>query len=124
MATALNYGAARSFGSSKPAQRSDGGPTVTKRYRPLSMQLVAYLDGHYVELHVLTDNGETISISCPGDSIFALQQHIEQFSRQCPEIAGWNQMAQGKPENIDDTSNGLVNESRCTDERSVALAAI
>ena len=97
MATALNYGTVRSFAGTDRAQRSDGSRTIAKRYRPLSMQLVAYLDGHYVEMQILTDNGESIVITCPGDSIFALQQHIEQFSQQCPEIAGWNQAAQVKP---------------------------
>ena len=111
MATALNYGAVRSFGGPTLSSRSDSGPVVTKRYHPRSMQLVAYLDGHYVELHVLTDNGESIAISCPGDSIFALQQHIEQFSRQCPEIAGWNQTDQINPANIDEAETSFANGS-------------
>jgi hypothetical protein len=67
------------------------GPTAARRYRAVSMQLAAYLDGRYVELRILTDDGEAIAVACPRDSIFALQQHIEQIGRQCPEIAAWSQ---------------------------------
>ena len=62
-----------------------------RRYRAVSMQLAAYLDDRYVELHILTDAGDAIAVACPRDSIFALQQHIEQIGRRCPEIAGWSE---------------------------------
>jgi len=71
-------------------ERADRSFAVTQRYRAVSMQLAAHLDGHYVELHILTDQGGSIAIACPRNSIFALQRHIEQIGRQCPEIAGWN----------------------------------
>jgi len=90
MARAVNCGMDRPAGGRTPAERTDSAPTVTRRYRAVSMQLAAHLDAHYVELRILTDNGESIAVACPRDSIFALQQHIEQISRQCPEIAGWN----------------------------------
>ena len=59
-------------------------------YRAVSMELAAYLDGRYVEMHIVTDRGETIAVACPNDSIFAIQKHIEQIGRECPEIATWS----------------------------------
>jgi hypothetical protein len=59
------------------------------RYRAVSMELAAYLDGRYVEMHILTDTGETIAVACDGDSIFAVQRHIAQMKRECPEISSW-----------------------------------
>lgn len=59
------------------------------RYHAVSMELAAYLDGHYVEMRIATASGETIAVMCPRDSIFAVQRHIEQIGRDCPEIAGW-----------------------------------
>ena len=58
-------------------------------YRAVAMELAAYLDEHCVEMHILTDTGETIAVVCPTDSIFAILQHIEQLALQCPEIATW-----------------------------------
>jgi len=55
------------------------------------MELAAYLDGQYVEMHIETDNGKTISIVCLRDSIFSVQRHIEKMGRECPEIATWQQ---------------------------------
>jgi hypothetical protein len=60
------------------------------RYRAVSMELAAYLDGRYVEMHILTDTGESIVVACPKDSIFAIQRHIERIGRECPEIATWS----------------------------------
>ena len=60
------------------------------RYRAISMELAAYLDEHCVEMHILTDTGETIAVACPSDSIFAIQRHIELLGHQCPEIATWS----------------------------------
>lgn len=59
------------------------------RYRAVSMELAAYLDGEYVEMHIVTDAGERISVVCDKDSIFAIQRHIEQIGRDCPEISTW-----------------------------------
>ena len=59
------------------------------RYRAVSMELAAYLDGRYVEMHIVTDTGQAIAVACDADSIFAIQQHIEQMGRECPEIASW-----------------------------------
>jgi hypothetical protein len=59
------------------------------RYWAVSMEFAAILDGRYVEMRILTDTGKAISIACDGDSIFALQHHIEQMGRECPEISSW-----------------------------------
>jgi len=53
------------------------------------MELAAYLDGEYVEMHIVTDAGERITVVCEKDSIFAIQRHIEQIGRDCPEISTW-----------------------------------
>jgi len=58
-------------------------------YHAVSMELAAYLDGQYVEMRIATASGETIAVVCPRDSIFAVQRHIEQIGRDCPEIASW-----------------------------------
>ncbi|MBF0166839.1 MAG: hypothetical protein HQL45_04335 [Alphaproteobacteria bacterium] len=59
------------------------------RYRAASMELAAYLDGKYVEMHIMTDDGEQLIIVCDKDSIFDIQRHIEQIGRDCPEILTW-----------------------------------
>jgi hypothetical protein len=53
------------------------------------MELAAYLDDRYVEMHILTDTGKTVSIVCDSDSIFSVQRHIERLGQDCPEIATW-----------------------------------
>jgi hypothetical protein len=64
-------------------------PHTAARYRAASMELAVYLDGHYVEMHIFTDTGKAIAIACDRDSIFALQRHIEQIGRECPQISTW-----------------------------------
>jgi hypothetical protein len=59
------------------------------RHRAVSMELAAYLDGQYVEMHIVTDAGERLTVVCDKDSIFAIQRHIEQIGRDCPEISTW-----------------------------------
>ena len=59
------------------------------RYHAVSMELAAYLDGEYVEMHIVTDAGKRITVVCEKDSIFAIQRHIEQIGRDCPEILTW-----------------------------------
>jgi hypothetical protein len=59
------------------------------RFRAVAMQLVADLDGRYVEMHVITETGDAVAIACEKDSIFAVQRHIEQMGRECPEISSW-----------------------------------
>lgn len=59
------------------------------RYCAISMELAAYLDDRYVEMHILTDTGETVAIVCKEDSILAIQRNIEKLAGACPEIATW-----------------------------------
>ena len=59
------------------------------RFRAVAMQLVADLDGRYVAMRVITDTGDAVAIECEKDSIFAVQRHIEQMGRECPEITSW-----------------------------------
>jgi hypothetical protein len=61
------------------------------RHHAVSMEFAVDLDARNVEMRVLTDTGKTISVVCPGDSIFAVQKHIEQMSKACPEIATWSE---------------------------------
>jgi hypothetical protein len=61
----------------------------TIRHRAVSMELAAYLDGQYVEMHIVTGAGERLTVVCDKDSIFAIQRHIEQIGRDCPEISTW-----------------------------------
>jgi hypothetical protein len=64
-------------------------PPAPIRYHATAMRLAAYLDGRYVEMHILTNTGKTIEIVCERDSIFSVQQHIEQIGLACPEISNW-----------------------------------
>ncbi len=62
------------------------------RYRAVSMGLSADYGERCVEIHFLFDTGETIAVMCPRDSIFAIQRHIAELVRECPEIATWAAM--------------------------------
>jgi len=53
------------------------------------MELAAYPDEQYVEMHILTATSKTVAIVCNKDSIFSIQRHIEQIGRDCPEISNW-----------------------------------
>jgi len=64
--------------------------SVRKKYRAVAMEMAAYLDDHYTEMRVLTDTGDTLAIICNKASIIAVQQHIEQMARACPEILTWD----------------------------------
>jgi hypothetical protein len=67
--------------------------TANLRYRAVSMELAAYLDDRHVEMHIVTESGQTVSIVCEQDSIFAVQRNIERMGRDCPEIATWTRPA-------------------------------
>ena len=47
-------------------------PPTPTRYHAVSMELAAFLDGRYVGMRVLTDSGETVTIACDKNSIFAI----------------------------------------------------
>lgn len=85
-------------------------PATTEiRYHATSMELAAYLDERYVEMHIGTDTGQDIAVVCERDSIFAIQRHIEQMGRECPEILTWQTVV---------NSDGL----RADDQRSYEAA--
>jgi len=74
---------------------------ASPRYHAVSMELAAYLDGQYVEMHIVTDTGEAVAIVCPRDSIFTVQRHIEEIGHDCPEIASWSrEPSEGRPRSI------------------------
>lgn len=75
---------------------------ATIRYRAVSMELAADLDARNVEMHILTDTGKTIAIVCPRDSIFAIQKHIEQIAKACPEIATWSDQYRADLKRLED----------------------
>jgi hypothetical protein len=62
---------------------------VPARYHAVALEFAACLDERCVEMHIFTATGETISVACPSDSIFAIQRHIERLAQECPEIATW-----------------------------------
>jgi len=62
------------------------------RYRAVSMGFAADLDAHNVEMRILADDGQTVAIVCPQDSIFTIQKQIEQMGKGCPEIATWSRV--------------------------------
>ena len=65
-------------------------PQAQKHYRAATMELVAYLDEQRVEMHIVTQTGETIAVDCAKGSIFRVQQSIERMRRECPEVATWS----------------------------------
>ena len=65
-------------------------PHARTHYRAATMELVAFLDEQRVEMHIVTQNGETIAVDCAKGSIFRVQQSIERMKRECPEVATWS----------------------------------
>jgi hypothetical protein len=64
-------------------------PRAQLRYRAATMELVAYLDEQCVEMHIVTQAGETVAITCAKDSIFQVARQITRMGNDCPEIATW-----------------------------------
>ncbi len=65
-------------------------PAAPIRHRAIAMEFVAFLDEHCVEMRILTDSGEAITIACPSSSILEIQRQIDRLGSHCPEIATWN----------------------------------
>ena len=65
-------------------------PHAQRHYRAATMELVAYLDEQRVEMHIVTQTGETLAIDCARGSIFRVQRSIERMRRECPEVATWS----------------------------------
>lgn len=68
-------------------------PRRVVRYRAASVELAADFDAQNVEMHILTDTGDAVTVVCPRDSILAIQEHIARIAVACPEISTWS----GKP---------------------------
>ena len=85
-------------------------PIKQIRCHATSMELAAYLDGRYVEMHIGTNTGQDIAVVCERDSIFAVQRHIEQMGRECPEISTWH--------------TGTVSDGRRVDDQRSYEAAV
>lgn len=66
-------------------------PQMRTRYRAATMELVAYLDERCVEMHIVTDCGESIAVVCARDSILKVERQIARMGRECPEIATWGE---------------------------------
>jgi hypothetical protein len=64
-------------------------PAAPVRHRAIAMEFAAFLDEHCVEMRILTDAGEAITIACPSGSILEIQRQIDRLGSQCPEIATW-----------------------------------
>jgi hypothetical protein len=77
-------------------------PAKQFRYHATSMELAADLDRRYVEMRIRTDTGENITVECARDSIFAIQRHIEQMGRECPEISTWRSIGTDEGPRADD----------------------
>jgi hypothetical protein len=61
------------------------------RYRAVSMEFAVHLDDRYVEMHIHTDTGDTLTVVCPSDSILTIKRHIERIAAQCSEIESWRE---------------------------------
>jgi hypothetical protein len=72
-------------------------PHAKWHYRAATMEFVAYLEGQYVDMHIVTDTGETLAVAFNKDSIFKVQRSIERMGRECPEIATWGDRSGGTP---------------------------
>jgi hypothetical protein len=72
-------------------------PNQQIRYQAVEIQLAADLDAHCVEMRIVSDTGDVVAVACPSDSIFAVQRHIEQLGKLCPEIATWGPRKLGWP---------------------------
>jgi hypothetical protein len=46
-------------------------PHAQTRYHAATMELVAYLDEQRVEMHIVTETGETVAVACARDSKFS-----------------------------------------------------
>ena len=63
---------------------------ATVRYRAYSMEFVSHVDEQLLEMHIVTDHGEPLSIVCDKVSILRIQKHIKHMVQACPEISEWN----------------------------------
>jgi hypothetical protein len=59
------------------------------RFLASSMELAAYLDGQYVEMHIATPDGSSVTVVCNRDSILKIERHIRDLAAECPQIGTW-----------------------------------
>ena len=59
------------------------------RLRAIAMQLIADSNGRYVEMHIVTDRGQTLVVSCESQSLLAVQRRIQDLNQGIPDISEW-----------------------------------
>jgi hypothetical protein len=59
------------------------------RFLASSMELAAYLDEQYVEMHIATVDGKHVTVVCNRDSILKIERHIRDLAAECPQIGTW-----------------------------------
>jgi hypothetical protein len=59
------------------------------RFLASSMELAAYLDDQYVEMHIATPDGTRVTVVCNRDSILKIERHIRDLAAECPQIGTW-----------------------------------
>ena len=59
------------------------------RFLASSMELAAYLDEQYVEMHIATPDGTRVTVVCDRDSILKIERHIRDLAAECPQIGTW-----------------------------------
>lgn len=72
--------------SDVPAELAQAGPL---RFLASSMELAAYLDEQYVEMHIATPDGTRVTVVCDRDSILKIERHIRDLAAECPQIGTW-----------------------------------
>lgn len=68
---------------------SDVAQTGPLRFLASSMELAAYLDEQYVEMHIATPDGKRVTVVCNRDSILKIERHIRDLAAECPQIGTW-----------------------------------
>lgn len=57
------------------------------RLRAVAMQLIADSNGRYVEMHIVTDRGQTLVVACENQSLIVMQRELQQFNQHTRDIA-------------------------------------
>lgn len=59
------------------------------RLRAITMQLFTDANGRNVEMHIVTDRGQTLVVACESALLFAMQRELQQLNRSIPDISDW-----------------------------------
>jgi len=100
---------------------------MSTRYHATAMELVAYLDEQCVEMHIVTETGEALTVVCPRGSIFKVARQIARMGRECPEIATWGDDPPYRPLGLSDAAPqaaATANHSSRLFRRPAVLAAL